>query len=598
MKRGRGTTSRSRTTSTNWGKITGGRDPRTVLSERFQTLYALTEQEQNEEAQLKQDVVDLWLDLTIDLTSHKVTTAALQKAIAKLKLGRGSPDGCTAEVFRALPPSAIASLAVFYTTVLSLLCMPLCWTVVVAILIPKVVGAASLEQFRGISCLCAARKLLGYIWMQMLPTIHYESCQCGFVPRAQAADGVFALKRASELSREWDKGLFVLQLDLSKAFDRVKHSAIIRALKLQGCSLQCLAVLCAMLQNSKTSATLGPFTSDPVDLDRGLPQGAPESPLIFTLVTELILRPLLHTWSRRGSGWRLDAFWLAAICFADDILLVSESRRDLERMFTEVVMAFAEAGLEVSVSKCHFTSYPAKPNSRVALRGDSIAWEQSITFVGCVIDICGNDGAAIAYRQAQATKSFYKWAKVLQSPFASVRRRLSLFVTVVGASALWLAETWHPTKSQRESFQSWGARMCARVIRLRSKPSDEPGQHWRRLHRVGHSLLHRIGGGLNTRRLQRLHSFAGHAARASGGILSQALRTRNLAWWRFHQSRYENRRDGLHPKRFRAWRWEAQLVDVYGETENADTSSNSGWLERAQDRDAWRISCGTFAGVQ
>ena len=39
--------------------------------------------------------------------------------------------------------------------------------------------------------------------------------------------------------------------------------------------------------------TLGHISAKAVNMLRGLPQGAPESPIIFTLVTELVLRPLM-----------------------------------------------------------------------------------------------------------------------------------------------------------------------------------------------------------------------------------------------------------------------------------------------------------------
>ena len=140
------------------------------------------------------------------------------------------------------------------------------------------------------------------------------------MPGSQAADGVFAVKRAAEMSREWSRSIFLVQLDLSKAFDRVKHSSVIKALKLQGCTMQCLAVICAILAQSQISPVLGHVEAGAVKMHRGLPQGAPESPLLFVLVIELVLRPLLTRWRASGSGWRLDDFWLPCVCFADDLL--------------------------------------------------------------------------------------------------------------------------------------------------------------------------------------------------------------------------------------------------------------------------------------
>ena len=102
------------------------------------------------------------------------------------------------------------------------------------------------------------------------------------------------------MSREWSCAIYVAQCDLTKAFDKVKHSAVIRALKLQSASLQCIGLFCAMILQSNMAFKMGPIISDSVELERGVPQGAPESPLIFVLVMEMVLRPLLRSWQERG----------------------------------------------------------------------------------------------------------------------------------------------------------------------------------------------------------------------------------------------------------------------------------------------------------
>ena len=57
----------------------------------------------------------------------------------------------------------------------------------------------------------------------MLPALRFESFQTGFVPGSHAAAGVFALTRAAEISKEWGQTIYVAQIDLCKAFDRVTH---------------------------------------------------------------------------------------------------------------------------------------------------------------------------------------------------------------------------------------------------------------------------------------------------------------------------------------------------------------------------------------
>ena len=79
--------------------------------------------------------------------------------------------------------------------------------------------------------------------MMALPVTTFLSLQTAFVPGVSAAHGVYVLKRAAELAREWAVPMVIVQLDLKKAFDRIRHSEVLRCLRKKGVSTQLLAVL-------------------------------------------------------------------------------------------------------------------------------------------------------------------------------------------------------------------------------------------------------------------------------------------------------------------------------------------------------------------
>ena len=104
-------------------------------------------------------------------------------------------------------------------------------------------------------------------------------------------------------------------------------------------------------------ARLATVTSNKAQMSRGLPQGAPESPVIFTMIMELVLRDLIKSWISRKLAWRLDNFTLAAICFADDVVLIAVSVSAAETMVSEVIEKLKEVGLTVGAQKTHWTSF-------------------------------------------------------------------------------------------------------------------------------------------------------------------------------------------------------------------------------------------------
>ena len=588
--RGRFPGSRPKNLVINWHKLCNGQDSVVTLHNHFLSIFFLDLEVERVEIQHKLEGIQCWGSLRTNLLAFQVTMERLSKAIRKLKNGKGSPDGCTAELFRNLPTAAMQNLCSFLSHVFYTLAIPESWTVVGATLIPKVVGAESLSKFRAIACLPVCRKLLGYLWMQTLPTLRYDSFQCGFVHGAHAAAGVYLIKRAAELSREWKIPLYVAQLDLKKAFHRVLHSAVMNALRMQSASCQCIAIMCALLLQSKAAGSLGHVRAPAVHMHRGLPQGAPESPLLFTLVTELVLRPLLARWKQRGSGWSFSGLHVVVICYADDIILVSERKIDLETMISETITAFASVGLEVGTGKSHWSSYPSRSGEKLVFGQDRVTWEASLTFVGTILNFNGKDGLAIDNRIAQANKVFWKWKPVLTCRTASIACRIDLPVKTVFSAALWLSETWHPTKRQRQRLDSWAARVISLVVGVRKYDDEDLGDFWRRMYRTGHATLAAHGGSFDVRRRKKLHSFAGHLARQSG-LANEALRTRSLSWWRH----FQRARLLSHPCRFAPWRWEKQLVDHYGETLQLFIDDFTGWMLQAQVRGEWKASEAVFA---
>ena len=195
----------SGSTHVNWLALSQGRDPREILFEHFFEIYGLESEEKECATAARTEWIERWRsEQAHDLAEpFVVTPELLGKALKRLKPGKASPDGLTAEVLRELPEQARTSFAAELTRRFASLEIPTDWTQVVASLIPKTAGAKVLTKFRPIASLTAVRKLWGYIWLMALPVISFLSLQTAFVPGVCATHGVYTLKRAAELAREW-----------------------------------------------------------------------------------------------------------------------------------------------------------------------------------------------------------------------------------------------------------------------------------------------------------------------------------------------------------------------------------------------------------
>ena len=162
------------------------------------------------------------------------------------------------------------------------------------------------------------------------------------------SEGIHAVQRVFELSREWSTEVCVGQMDIRKAFDRVSHQGVLQALQHQGASLQCQAVWAAMAGMSGLTFELGGARSERVPMQRGVPQGAPESPLLFVIAIEFAMAGLYDKWKREGLGWGMDDAWIGTIHFADDCLVIARSPAALALMIEDIRLALGQIGLDLA----------------------------------------------------------------------------------------------------------------------------------------------------------------------------------------------------------------------------------------------------------
>ena len=91
-------------------------------------------------------------------------------------------------------------------------------------------------------------------------------------------------------------------------------------------------------------------------------------------------------------------------------------------------------------------------------------------------------------------------------------------------------------------------------------------QWWRRFHRVGHEVLKKRSQSLSNMAERLIHRWAGHVARLpTNHWLAEVVRARAVQCWRWAQQRHTDKWTGVHPKRFKIFRWEDQLCKRHSE---------------------------------
>ncbi|EYC04267.1 hypothetical protein Y032_0089g2316 [Ancylostoma ceylanicum] len=148
--------------------------------------------------------------------------------------------------------------------------------------------------------------------------IRVSTNHCGFVANCGTTDAIHAARLLIEKHREKQKPLHLAFLDLEKAFDRVPHEAIWYALRWHGVPEELIEWVRILYADPRSRVQAAAGTSAEFPISVGVHQGSALSPLLFILVMDAITRDL-----QRPAPWTL--------LYADDVMLASEQKEDLQR---------------------------------------------------------------------------------------------------------------------------------------------------------------------------------------------------------------------------------------------------------------------------
>jgi retron-type reverse transcriptase len=94
------------------------------------------------------------------------------------------------------------------------------------------------------------------------------------------------------INRSKDKNHLIISIDAEKAFDRIQHHFMIKALKRLGIEGNFLNIIKAIYDKPTANIILNGEKLKPFPLKSGARQGCPLSPLLFNIVLEFLARAI------------------------------------------------------------------------------------------------------------------------------------------------------------------------------------------------------------------------------------------------------------------------------------------------------------------
>ncbi|KAK3574849.1 hypothetical protein QTP86_018434, partial [Hemibagrus guttatus] len=269
----------------------------------------------------------------------------VRKALKRMKSGKAvGPDDIPVEVWKCLGEAAVEFLTSLFNRVLESERMPEEWRRSVLVPIFKNKGdVQSCSNYRGIKLMKLWERV---VEARLRKVVEICEQQYGFMPRKSTTDAIFARRILMEKYRDGQGELHCVFVDLEKAYDRVPREELWYCMRKSGVAEKCAGVSewCRTWIGSEA--------------------------FLFAMAMDQLSEEV-----RQESPWTM--------MFADDIVICSESREQVEENLERWRFVLERRGMKVSRSKTEYMCVNEREGSgTVRLQGEEVKKVQEFKYLG------------------------------------------------------------------------------------------------------------------------------------------------------------------------------------------------------------------------
>uniref|UniRef100_A0A3B3HQU3 Reverse transcriptase domain-containing protein n=1 Tax=Oryzias latipes TaxID=8090 RepID=A0A3B3HQU3_ORYLA len=349
--------------------------------------------------------------------------------------------------------------------------VPLDWQTGVVVPLFKKGDRRVCSNHRGITLLSLPGKVYARVLERRVRPIvepRIQEQQCGFRPGRGTVDQLYTLSRVLEGLWEFAHPVHMCFVDLEKAFDRVPRGILWGVLWEYGVRGALLRAVRSLYDRSRSLVRIAGSKSDLFPVHVGLRQGCPLSPVLFIVFMDRI--------SRRSQG--PEGIWfgdhrISSLLFADDVVLLASSNRDLQRALGRFAAECEAAGMRVSTAKSEAMVLDRrKVVCHLSVGGVSLPQVEEFKYLGVLFTSEGRSEREIDRRIGAASvvmRSLYRSVVVKRE--LSRKAKLSIYRSIYVPVLTYGHELWVMTERTRSRIQaaemSFLRRVAGRSLRDR-----------------------------------------------------------------------------------------------------------------------------------
>ena len=301
----------------------------------------------------------------------------------------------------------------------------------------------------------------------------------------------FALRQVMEKCRLHSEDLYLLFIDLTKAFDTVNRPGLWAILEKVGCPKHFVGLIQSFHDGMNVTVREGGDRSQPFGVTSGTKQGCVLAPTLFSIFFSLMLHVAFKdTTDGVGIKTRFDKglcsvksshfnaptkvklLTIRELLFADDCALAALSQEALQRLCDCFATAASRFGLTISIKKTEALFQPAPGNIYVApsvtIEGKLLNAVDNFKYLGSIVSNDTSMDAEITARIARATAAFGRLSKRLWTNNGiHLNTKIGVYKAAVLTSLLYGCETWTLTTKQTRRLEKFHQTTLRRIARIK-----------------------------------------------------------------------------------------------------------------------------------